>query len=84
MVCLDIGPGSGRVKISDIAALPVQTGAAFATLGCSTRPGVLANDTLARIAATGEGLPMVPAEASGRVSKVSACSSDATRRGTSP
>jgi hypothetical protein len=45
---------------------------------------VLANGTIARIAATGEGLPMVPAEASGRVSKVSACSSDATRRGTSP
>jgi hypothetical protein len=45
---------------------------------------VLANGTIERIAATGEGLPMVPAEAAGRVSKVSACSSDATRRGTSP
>ena len=41
MLCLDIGPGTpGRVKISDIAALPVQTGAAHSPpVGCSTQQG---------------------------------------------
>ena len=66
------GRASGRVKISDIAALPVQTGAAIRHARLFHPTGVLANGTLARIAATGEGLPMVSGEVVGRVSKVSA------------
>jgi hypothetical protein len=53
------------VKISDIAALPVQAGAAIRHRRLFHPTGVLANGTIEWIAATGEGLPMVPAEAAG-------------------
>ena len=70
MVCLDTRAGHpGRVRISDIAALPVQAGAAIRHRRLFHPTGVLANGTIERIAATGEGLPMVPAEVVGRVSK---------------
>ena len=59
----------GRVRISDIAALPVQAGAAMRHRRLFHPIGVLANGTIERIAATGEGLPMVPGEVVGRVSK---------------
>jgi hypothetical protein len=62
---------SGRARaseISDIAALPVQTGAALRHARLFHPTGVLANGTLARIAATGEGLPMMSGEVVGRVS----------------
>src|SRR5436190_23127278 len=63
------GGHSGRVKIFDIAALPVQTGAAIRHGRLFHPTGVLANGTIERIAATGEGLPMVSGEVVGRVSK---------------
>jgi hypothetical protein len=52
-----------------IAALSVQTGAAIRHAQLFHPTGVLANGTIARIAATGEGLPMVSGELVGRVSK---------------
>jgi hypothetical protein len=59
----------GRVRISDIAALPVQAGAAMRHRRLFHPIGVLANGTIERIAPTGEGLPVVPGEVVGRVSK---------------
>jgi len=46
------GRGAGRVKTSDVAALPVQTGAAIRHARQVHPTGVLANGTLARIAGT--------------------------------
>ena len=57
------------MRISDIAALPVQARAAIRHARLFHPTGVLANGTIERIAATGERLPMVPAEVVGRVSK---------------
>jgi hypothetical protein len=57
------------VRISDIAALAVQAGAAMRHRRLFHPIGMLANGTIERIAATGEGLPMVPGEVVGRVSK---------------
>ena len=70
MVCLDIGPGARagedlryrRPAGSDRRG-PFAPGRLFPPTG------VLANGTIARIAATGEGLPMVSGELVGRVSK---------------
>jgi hypothetical protein len=57
------------VDISDIAALPVRLGAAARSRRLFHPVGVLAQGTLKRIAAPGEGLPMTSGEVIGRVSK---------------
>jgi hypothetical protein len=56
---------SGAGEDLDIAPLPVQTGAAIRHAQLFHPTGVLANGTIERIAATTDGLPMVPAEAGG-------------------
>ncbi len=63
---LDIGPGTpGRVKISISPPCRFRPARPFAPGRLFHPTGVLANGTIERIAATGEGLPMVPAEAGG-------------------
>jgi hypothetical protein len=57
------------VGVSDIAALPVQLGAAIRHRRLFHPVGVLAEGTLERRAAPNEGLPMVSCQVVGRVSK---------------
>lgn len=57
------------MKLSDIAALPVEAGAALRHRRLFHPSGVLASGTLERLAPPGEGLPMPSGEITGRVSK---------------
>jgi hypothetical protein len=60
---------SEPVLVSDIAALPIRAGAALRHRRLFHPVGVLAEGSLQRVAAPGEGLPMQSGEVVGRVSK---------------
>jgi hypothetical protein len=55
------------VQISDIAALPVRLGSAVRGRRLFHPVGVLAEGTLERLAATGEGLPLRSGDVIGRI-----------------
>ncbi|MGV0835690.1 phosphodiesterase [Mycolicibacterium thermoresistibile] len=57
------------MNTSDIAALPVRLGSAIRHRRLFHPAGVLAGGTLERVAAPGDGLPMVSGDVIGRVSK---------------
>lgn len=57
------------MKISDIAAVPVEFGAALRRRRLFHPVGVLANGRIERLAPPGAGLPMESCEVSGRVTK---------------
>ncbi|MGA5462868.1 phosphodiesterase [Mycobacterium sp. NPDC050041] len=57
------------MKISDIAALPVEAGAALRHRRLFHPSGVLATGTIERVAPPNEGLPMPSGDVVGRVSK---------------
>lgn len=57
------------MSASDLAALPVRLGSAIRHRRLFHPAGVLAGGTLERLAAPGDGLPMVSGEVIGRVSK---------------
>jgi hypothetical protein len=57
------------MKISDIAALPVQAGAALRHARLFHPSGVLATGTIERVAPPNEGLPVPSGDVVGRVSK---------------
>jgi hypothetical protein len=57
------------VKLSDIAALPVEVGAALRHRRLFHPDGVLATGRIERVAPEGEGLPLESGDAVGRVSK---------------
>ena len=60
---------TGHMKVSEIAAVPIELGAAVRHRRLFHPNGVLANGTLERVAPPGEGLPLDSCDIVGRVSK---------------
>jgi hypothetical protein len=66
---LPLGGHPPRVRVSDIAALPVRLGAAIRQRRLFHPAGVVAEGVLVRVAPSDQGLPMKSCDVIGRVSK---------------